>query len=330
MGGILKALFDVIINPGFYNNVIAVTPPILLAALGCSIAAKANSTQMGMEGIMLLSSFAGTLAAAYIGGPNPWLGLFVGIVVGGLLGFLVAFFNLRLKVDIVLVGIAMNLMGSGATAFFLPIVTPNKDRSSTNSLQSGLLPTIDLPDFIENIPFVGQIFANQNILTYISYILIFVVSFMMFKTKLGLRIRAVGENANAAESVGISSVNIKTIALVLSGCLGGMAGCFMSSVYVSYFANGITAGRGFIGLAASSMGGANPIPTALTSLLFGFFYGLSNFARTTGISDNLLKMWPYLATLVGVVIYSIDKERKEKKRLAGLAALEAEHRSKGH
>ena len=156
MNGILKALFDVIINPGFYNNVIAVTPPILLAALGCSIAAKANSTQMGMEGIMLLSSFAGTLAAAYIGGPNPWLGLFVGIVVGGLLGFLVALFNLRLKVDIVLVGIAMNLMGSGATAFFLPIVTPNKDRSSTNSLQSGLLPTIDLPDFIENIPLLAR------------------------------------------------------------------------------------------------------------------------------------------------------------------------------
>ena len=136
---------------------------------------------MGMEGIMLLSSFIGTLAAAYIGGPNPWLGLLVAIVVGGVLGYLVAFFNLKLKVNIVLVGIAMNLLGSGVTTFFLPIVTPNQDRSSTNSLQSGLLPTVDLPDFIENIPFVGQIFANQNILTYISYALIFVVSFMMFK-----------------------------------------------------------------------------------------------------------------------------------------------------
>ena len=234
---------------------------------------------------------------------------------------MVAIFNLKLKVNIVLVGIAMNLMGSGITAFFLPIVTPNHDRSSTNSLQSGILPNVKIP-YLSDLPWVGEILFNQNILTYISYLLIIVMAFMLFKTKLGLRIRAVGENSNAAESVGISSDRIKTIALVISGCLGGMGGMFMSAVYLSYFSNGIVAGRGFIGLAACSMGEANPIPTALTSLLFGFFYGLSNFARTTGISDNILKMWPYIATLVGVVIYSINKTRKEKKRLEGLAKAE--------
>lgn len=318
MGQIITALIEVFKNPAFYNNVIAVTPPILLAALGCAIAQKADMTNMGMEGIMLLSSFIGTLAAAYIGGPNPWLGLLVAVVVGGVLGYLVAFFNLKMKVDIVLVGIAMNLFGTGATAFFLPLVTPNADRSSTNSLQSGMLPTVNIPG-IKNIPILGEVLSNQNILTYISYALIFVMAFLIFKTKLGLRIRAVGENASAAESVGISSTKIKTIALIISGCLGGIGGAFMSSVYVSYFANGIVAGRGFIGLAACSMGEANPIPTALTSILFGFFYGLSNFARATGISDNIMKMWPYLATLIGVVIYAIIKARNEKKRLAGLA-----------
>ena len=154
----------------------------------------------------------------------------------------------------------MNLMGSGITAFFLPLVTPNHDRSSTNSLQSGILPNIKIPG-LSDIPVIGNIFFNQNVLTYISYILIAVMAFLMFKTKLGLRIRAVGENSNAAESVGISSDKIKTIALVISGCLGGIGGVFMSSVYLSYFSNGITAGRGFIGLAACSMGEANPIPT---------------------------------------------------------------------
>jgi simple sugar transport system permease protein len=318
---IISTFASVLSNPSFYANVVAVTPPLLLAALGCSVAQKADETQMGMEGIMLLSSFVGTLVAAYVGGPNPWLGLCAGIIVGGLLGYLVAIFNLKLKVNIVLVGIAMNLMGSGITAFFLPIVTPNHDRSSTNSLQSGILPNVKIP-YLSDIPVVGEILFNQNILTYISYLLIAVMAFMLFKTKLGLRIRAVGENSNAAESVGISSDKIKTIALVISGCLGGMGGIFMSAVYLSYFSNGIVAGRGFIGLAACSMGEANPIPTALTSLLFGFFYGLSNFARTTGISDNILKMWPYIATLVGVVIYSINKTRKEKKRLEGLAKAE--------
>ena len=321
MGRIISTFAEVLSNPSFYANVVAVTPPLLLAALGCSVAQKADETQMGMEGIMLLSSFIGTLVAAYVGGPNPWLGLAAGIVVGGFLGYLVAIFNLKLKVNIVLVGIAMNLMGSGITAFFLPIVTPNHDRSSTNSLQSGILPNVKIP-YLSDLPWVGEILFNQNILTYISYLLIIVMAFMLFKTKLGLRIRAVGENSNAAESVGISSDRIKTIALVISGCLGGMGGMFMSAVYLSYFSNGIVAGRGFIGLAACSMGEANPIPTALTSLLFGFFYGLSNFARTTGISDNILKMWPYIATLVGVVIYSINKTRKEKKRLEGLAKAE--------
>ena len=315
---ILLALLEVFKNPAFYGSVLAVTPPLLFAALGCSVAQKADMTNMGMEGIMLISSFCGTLAAGYIGGPNPWLGLLVGVIVGALLGYLVAFFNLKMKVDIILVGIAMNLLGGGATAFFLPLVTPNHDRTSTNSIQSGILPLIKLP-FLEKFPVLNAILNNHNVLTWISYIMIFVMAFLLYKTKLGLRIRAVGENSNAAESVGISSSKVKTIALVLSGILGGLGGTFMSAAYLSYFSNGITAGRGFIGLAACSMGEANPIPTALTSILFGFFYALSNYARTTGISDNIMKMWPYIATLIGVVIYSINKTNKEKKRRAQLS-----------
>ncbi len=316
MSALLETFGAILTNPNFYANVIAVTPPILFAALGCAIAQKADATNMGMEGIMLMSSFTGVLASYYIGHTNPWLELIVAIIVGGILGYLVAFFAFRLKVDIILVGIAMNLLGTGGTAFFMYVFTG--DRSSTNSLQTGTLPQVDIP-ILKDIPILGTILSGQNVLTYVSYLMIIVMSFLVFKTKLGLRIRAVGENANAAESVGISSVKIRTIALVISGILGGMGGAFMSSVYVSYFSKGLTAGRGFIALAACSMGGANPVPTSLTSLLFGFFYALSNFARTTGISDNIIKMWPYIATIVGVVIYSIKQTRDEKKRLAGEA-----------
>ena len=321
----LETFIQIFTNPNFYTNIVAVTPPILFAALGCAIAEKASATNMGMEGIMLISSFCGTMASYYLGPSNPWAGLLVSLVVGGILGYLVAFFALKLRVDIILVGIAMNLLGSGGTAFFLYVFTG--DRSSTNSLQTGTLPQIDIP-FIQDIPIIGRIISGQNILTYIAYIMILVMAYLVFKTKLGLRIRAVGENANAAESVGISSIKIKTIALVISGLLGGLGGAFMSSVYLSYFSKGITAGRGFIGLAACAMGGANPVPTALTSILFGFFYALSNFARTTGISDSIIKMWPYIATMVGVVLYSIKKTNDEKKRLAGEAgeASKKEHR----
>lgn len=314
MNAVLETFKQVLTNPNFYANIVAVTPPILLASLGCAVAQKANVTNMGMEGIMLTSSFVGVICSAFIHGPNPWLELVVGIVVGGLLGLAVAYFHLKLKVDIILVGIAMNLIGSGGTAFFMYVFTG--DRSSTNSLNSGTLPALELP-FLEDIPWIGPIFGSQNILTWVAFALIAVVSFLLFKTKLGLRIRAVGENANAAESVGISSAKIKTIALLISGMIGGLGGVYMSEVYVSYFAKGIVAGRGFIGLAACSMGDANPIATSMSAILFGFFYALSNFARNTGISDNLIKMWPYVATIIGVVIYSINKTNKEKRRLAG-------------
>ena len=319
MSQILETFVQVLSNPNFYANILAVTPPILLASLGCAVAQKASVTNMGMEGIMLVSSFSGVICSAFIKGPNPWLELVVGIVVGGLLGLVVAYFHLKLRVDIILVGIAMNLIGSGGTAFFMYVFTG--DRSSTNSLNSGTLPQLEIP-FIKDIPWIGPIFGSQNILTWIAFLLIIVVAFLIYKTKLGLRIRAVGENSNAAESVGISSNKIKTIALCISGMLGGLGGVYMSAVYVSYFAKGITAGRGFIGLAACSMGDANPIATSLSAILFGFFYALSNFARNTGISDNIVKMWPYVATIIGVVLYSINKANKEKKRLAGQAAVE--------
>ena len=321
----LEAFGQILTNPNFYANVIAVTPPILFAALGCAIAEKASATNLGMEGIMLISSFCGTMAAYYLGPDNPWAGLLVAVIVGGILGYLVSYFALKLKVDIILVGIAMNLLGSGGTAFFLYVLTG--DRSSSASLKTGTLPQISIP-VLKDLPVIGRVLFDQNILTYFAYLTILIMTFFVFKTKLGLRIRAVGENANAAESVGISSIKIKTIALIISGILGGLGGAFMSSVYLSNFSKGITAGRGFIGLAACAMGGANPVPTALTSILFGFFYALSNFARTTGISDNIIKMWPYIATMVGVVIYSIKKTNDEKKRLAGEAgeASKKEHR----
>ena len=313
----MNQFIEIFTNANFWHSVLAVTPPILLAALGCAVAAKANMTNMGMEGIMAISSLTGVIVSIVCGGNHPWIELLVAMIVGGLLGYAVAVFNLKLKVDIILVGIALNLIGGGGTAFFLYLFSG--DRSTSNSFVSGTLPDIYIP-LLKDIPFVGTIFSGQNVLTYISYILIAVLSFLLFKTKLGLRIRAVGENPNACESVGISSQRVKTIALIISGVLGGMGGAFMSSVYLSYFQRGCAAGRGFIALAACSLGEANPAPVALTSLLFGLFYALSNFARSTGISSYLLNTWPYIVTIISLVIYSISRERKEKKRLAGLAA----------
>ena len=316
---IFETIKAVAVLPSFYFMIFMSAAPILLAALGCAVAAKANATNMGMEGIMTCSALCAVLVSAKLGGPGtigPWAGLVVAIAVGCLLGFLVSVFAYRLKIDIILVGIAMNLIGTGASVFLMYVLTG--DRTTTTSLSSGTLPQIKIPG-IQNIPVLGEIISGHYVLTYLAYILVFVLSFFIFKTKLGLRIRAVGENEEAAESVGISSLKIKTIALILSGAFGGIAGAFMSECYLAYFSSGLIAGRGYVGLAACSMGSANPGIICLCCLAFGIFYAFSNFGvLNENLSIYALNALPYAVVLVGVVIYSVYTRKKELERLRGL------------
>lgn len=315
-------------TPTFYSMLIMSAAPILLAALGCAIAQKANATNMGMEGIMTMSALVAVLVSSAVGkaggSSGPWLGLLTAMVVGALLGFLVSVFAFRLKIDIVLVGIAMNMVCTGGAVYLMYVLTG--DRTTTTSLQSGTLPLVNIPG-LKDVPFIGEVLSGHYILTYIAYVLVFVLSFFIFKTKLGLRIRAVGENLNAAESVGISSLKIKTIALVLSGLLGGIAGAFMSECYMSYFSSGLIAGRGYVGLAACMMGSANPGVICLCCLAFGIFYAFSNWPRQSKLlSPYALQALPYVIVLIGVVIYSVYMRKKELERLRGLDSEEKQEK----
>ena len=325
---VIQTIKTAVSLPSFYFMIIQSAAPILLAALGCAVAQKANATNMGMEGIMTVSALCAVLVSSAMGGQEnggPWVGLIVAMIVGAALGFLVSVFAFRLKIDIVLVGIALNMIGTGAAVYLMYVLTG--DRSTTTSLQSGNLPLLNIPG-LKNIPVLGEIFSGHYVLTYISYILVFVLSFFLFKTKLGLRIRAVGENLDAAESVGISSLKIKTIALILSGTFGGVAGAFMSECYLAYFSSGLIAGRGYVGLAACMMGAGNPGVICLCCLAFGIFYAFSNFARLSNLSIYALGALPYVVVLIGVVIYSVYMRKKEQERLRGLDSEENSEKKK--
>lgn len=295
----------------FYYSVIYMTAPIIFATMGCAIAQKAGSINLGMEGMMLMSALTAVLVSAY--SKSIWLGFIAALVMGVIMGMMVAYFSLKLRVDIVLVGIAINLIGSGATVFTMYAFTG--DRAATTSLQSGNLPRLAVP-FIKDIPFLGEVLSNHNILTYISFISVFVLAFFLYKTRTGLRIRAVGENPNAASSVGVSVNGTKSTALIISGLFGGLGGAFMSMAYLSYFSKGMTGGRGFIALAACAMGNANPIGCMFTALLFGLFYALSNHASTFNMPSQLFAMLPYLATMIDLVIYSAHQKSKKAKKLS--------------
>jgi len=306
----MDQFFQIIFSSEFGYGVLRVTTPILFATLGALISDKAGVINIALEGIMLISALAGVIFSAMT--QSAFFGLFMAVIFGALTGFSLGYFSLNLKTDVILAAIAINFIASGGTVFVLFLVAGDKGISS--SLASKVLPKVNIPG-IENIPGLGPVLSGHNILTYIAFLSVFIIWFFLYKTPLGLRIRAVGENEHAASSVGISVVKTRYIALVLSGVMAGFGGAYMSMGYVSWFSRDMTAGRGFIALAAEAMGGAHPVGGMLTSLLFGFFDALSNSLQLLKIPFEFVSMIPYLATVIGLVIYTVQKTKQAKRIL---------------
>lgn len=304
----MNNIFGIIFSTSFGYSVLRVMTPILFAALGSVISDRAGVTNIALEGTMLSAALAGVIISALT--QNVWIGLLGAVIVGVIMSLLLAYFALNLKADIILTGIAINLLSSGGTIFVLYLVAHDKGISS--SLKSKVLPNVVIP-LINKIPVIGPILSGHNILTYVSLIMVAIVAILLYKTPLGLRIRAVGENADAADSVGVSVITIKYIALMLSGALAGFGGAYMSMGYVSWFSTNMTSGRGFIALAAEAMGKATPIGTFLSSLLFGFAGALSNTLQSLRIPAEFVQMIPYITTIVGLIIYSSRQAAKLKK-----------------
>lgn len=304
MGDFLNIIFSV----SFGYTVLRVMTPILFASLGALISGKAGVVNLALEGIMLTAAFTGVVVSAYTG--SAWIGLLGAILIGACIGLLMGYFSLKLKTDIVLTGIAINLMASGGTVFVLYALC--RDKGISSSLASKTLPMVTLP-LIDKIPVLGSIVSGHNILVYISLLMVIILYYLLYRTSLGLTIRSVGENPNAADSVGISVIKTKFIALALSGMLAALGGAYMSMGYVSWFSRDMTAGRGFIALAARAMGGGTPFGTFVASLLFGFADALSNNLQSLRIPAEYIQMLPYVATIVGLVIYAINQQSKIKK-----------------
>ena len=297
-----------VLTPSFLYSVIRVATPLILASLGAVITSNAGITNIGIEGVMLISALAGVFASAF--GFGPWFGLLVAIVTGILCSLAIGYVSMSLKADSVLTCIAFNTMAVGGTVYFMYAVV--KDKGTTLALDSGKLPNIKIPG-IDSIPVVGDIISNHNIISYVAILMIFVVYVLLYKTPLGLRIRSAGKAPKALSSVGVSLIKTRYIALGISGVLGGMAGAFMSMGYVTWFSKNMTAGRGFIALAADAMGNSTPIGAALSSLLFAVAEALSYSLQVTTIPAELVQMLPYLATIIGLIAYSIKRKKSDEK-----------------
>jgi simple sugar transport system permease protein len=309
----MKELLAIVFSPDFFYMWIRVVTPILLPALGAMVCNRAGVVNLGLEGIMLTAALFGVLGGAF-GGSVIW-GLLAGVGISLLLSMVFAYVHLNLRANNVLCGTAINTFASGFTVFLLELLTGEKGTSS--SLKSFSFPSVHIP-LIKDIPVVGQIISGHNLLTYIAVLAVFLVSFLIYKTPLGIRIRTVGENEHAASSVGINVNRVRYIAILICGLLTGLGGMYLSTGYLNFFTRDMTAGRGFIALAAAPMGQNTPLGTLYASLVFAFFDGLSNILQVMRIPSEFVQMLPYLATILGITVYSIQRIQAErlKKRIS--------------
>ena len=180
----------------------------------------------------------------------------------------------------------------------------------SSSLNSLVFPAVELP-LIKDIPVLGEILSGHNVLTYVAIVMVVAVWFFMGKTKLGLRIRCVGENENAARSVGINVTRIRCMALLISGFLASLGGMFLSMGMLTYFSKNMTAGRGFIALAAEALGQGGAFGSFFASLVFGAAEALSINLQVLGLPPQFVQMLPYVVTILGLVIYSFALKKRK-------------------
>ena len=242
----MSIILQNIFSTEFVYMWIRVVTPILLPALGGAICNRAGVVNLGLEGIMLLSALAGVLGSAF--GGNLLAGLAAGLGTALVVSLVFAYFHLNLKANATICGTAINTFASGFTVLLLFTITGEKGTSA--SLKSFSFPTVNIP-LIEDIPVIGKILSGHNLMTYVALLAVLVVWFLLYKMPLGLRIRSVGENPDAASSVGVNVRRTRYIAILLCGVLTGLGGMYMSMGYLGMFTREMVAGRGFIALAAA-------------------------------------------------------------------------------
>jgi general nucleoside transport system permease protein len=294
---ILQQLFELFKTPGLYQTALEAAILLLLPALGGTISERSGVTNIAMEGLMLIGAFVAVDVA--LAWHNAWLATIAAMIAGGLLALLHAVVSIRFKADQIISGFGINIFAFGLTAFLAATVFGPLGAGHVE--ESARLPYIKLPPQVEQIPVLGflvQVFLEQNIIVYIAIVILIAMQIMLFRTRLGLRIRAVGEHPQAADTAGINVYALRYGAVIMSGVLSGLAGAFLSIGVGDTFIDGMTNGRGYIALAAMIFGKWTPIGAFIGCLIFGLGTSIAASNSTLSISQYVLEMVPYILTLV--------------------------------
>lgn len=272
---------------------IRLTVPLAFAALGGLLSERSGVLNIGLEGMLLTGAFIGAMVAAAVG--SAWIGILAALLAGGLLGLVHAYLCVSLRVNQLVSGLAINLAAAGLTAFGARVVFPN------GTVELPGVKAIAIPG-LQALPVFGILF-DQDLLVYLLFLLIPLITYTLFHTRWGLSLRAVGEYPRAADTAGVSVVRVRYISVILSGCLAGLGGAYLALVHVRFFTEGMSAGKGFIALAALIFGRWYPVSTVLACLLFGATEALQ--LRIQAFSLNIpyqfLVMLPYAVALLALI-----------------------------
>jgi len=284
---------------GLFNGMISGAVPILLAGLGGALTYYAGVFNIAMEGMMLMGAFCAVLGSYFF---QSWeLGIATALAGSLLLSIIFIIFAVYLKTDEFLTGIALNLFAVGATTYYLREIFSVKGGFADPAIIA--IPRLHIP-LLEDIPFIGRIISGQNLVVYLSILITAFISYLVFHSRFGLRLRAAGYNSDCLNASGVSADKVRIVALLLCGLLCGLAGSFLSLGYVRLFSENMSAGRGWISLAAVIFVQGHPWGIALISLLFGFTDGLGLFLQQYRVPSQFTGMLPYFATIVALFFYS--------------------------
>lgn len=288
--------------------------PLIFAAIGGCFSDRAGVFNIALECFMLCAAFFAALGTYFT--VNPYIGVLCGILAGLVCSLIFGLFVFHLGSSAIVVSIAMNLSAWGLTTLLMMFFWGARGSFVDERLVS--LPSIDI-GFLRDVPLLGKILNGQNILVYIGIAAIFVMWFVMYKTQFGLRLRGVGMNPRAAQTIGINTLKYKWMANLITGALCGLGGAVLPIGGTSIFSENMTAGRGFLAMAALLVAKDNPLTAGLFCILFAYTEALALGLQNIGIPSQLVETMPYLTTIL-VLVFAGVRQKLSKKQYRPKAA----------
>ena len=292
-------------TPFLFQSAVQAITPVLLAALAGALCGQAGLFNLALEGQVLVGAFAAIVGSYFA--HSALAGVAAGLLGAAAFSLVLAFGATVFRGDPIVIGIGMNLLASGLTAYLLRVVFGVSGTFSDAGIVG--LGRVTIPAII-GVPVVGWAFGRQTALTWIAWGLTGLVAAVLFKTPVGLRLRGVGEQSDAAETLGVDVARHRIVTVVLAGGLTGLAGAQLALGAVSVFAEDMSAGRGWIAVVAVMLARNNPLYAAAACVLFGFADALGVNLQSHGLPNQLTDMLPYVATLAALIL--IQKQRRRR------------------